>query len=229
MQDLRARLPPSSEGLLYGEDRRQQAARWVALPLPLLLAAFLVHRYLCPAGLCTYMRAAGGRLRCRVGGHTNGSSSPSGSGTLLTSPGGVTLCSGCAAVGAAPVEGSGVLLAHGSSGNGSGAALRGALPPPALGPAAIAAGIACVLLSLVISTRIIIPSQVGAAEGSVAVTQLGPSSCGSDTLSICCSSGVQLGLSPVCTVAVLAGELNCRQSSLAMLFPHNTTCIAHRE
>ncbi|PRW56905.1 phosphoglucomutase PGM3 isoform B [Chlorella sorokiniana] len=61
-QALRARLPPSSEGVAGGQTSHQRLAAVLLLAAPLLLAALLVQRFLWHQGLGLFLRCC----RCRV-------------------------------------------------------------------------------------------------------------------------------------------------------------------
>lgn len=50
-QELRKRLPPATDGHILGETQGQYLARWVLIPLPWILAAILIRKFLWDEGL----------------------------------------------------------------------------------------------------------------------------------------------------------------------------------
>ena len=164
-QDLRERLPPSSEGLWHGETLGQRTARLALLPLPLLLAALLTHKLLWRAGLsaflcctccacCRLLSGGGSAAAGAAGGSPGASRGNSGMLVLLArvSP---------SAKEQGPSSGSGLTLAEGPTASGVGnGGLSGPAYPPALPALAILAGMLSVAAALFTSVRLIIPSQV---------------------------------------------------------------------
>lgn len=85
-QGLRARLPPSAEGVAGGQTSHQRLAAAVLLVAPLLLAAALARRYLWDQGLGLFLRCCCGRVQLALaspqqarhvrGGSSGGTGSP---------------------------------------------------------------------------------------------------------------------------------------------------------
>lgn len=155
-QALRARLPPSSEGVAGGQTSHHQLAALLLAAAPLVLAAVLVQRYLWHQGLGLFLHCC----RCRVQRaltpaqprHSRSGSGGSGGGTSPQSP-----------CGDAELQ---QLLEPV-------AAVAGIVSVPAwLTAAAASAGVAALLVSMGSATLLLIPRQVSCGGRGVQANRM---------------------------------------------------------